>query len=335
MLVEVLEPAADGLRIGLAGVGERLAAVHLERAHRGHQHRAARREAAITAVDVEELLGPQLEREAGLRDHRVGMGERHARGGDGVRAVRDVGERSAVDERRHPFHGLHEIGLHRVLEQRGHRADRARVGGEHRRAVRAKADHDAREPLLEIGNAGGEAEDRHHLAGRRDVEARLARHAFAAATEADHYVAQRAIVHVERAPPQHASRVEAERIAVMQAVVHDRGQQIVSARDRVDVPREMEVDVFSRHHLRLAPARAAALHPEIGAERRLAQRRGGAHADQREPLSEPDRGGGLAFACGSRRHRRDEDQAAAGLAAVQSLERDLRLVMAVGLEMRR
>ena len=49
--------------------------------------------------------------------------QRHTRGDDAVAAVRDVGERPAVDEgRRVVFKALHEIGLERVFQERGHRA---------------------------------------------------------------------------------------------------------------------------------------------------------------------------------------------------------------------
>ena len=50
-------------------------------------------------------------------DSNGGKGERHSGGGDGVAAVGDVGERSAVHYGRGSFQGLHEIGVKGVLEQ--------------------------------------------------------------------------------------------------------------------------------------------------------------------------------------------------------------------------
>ena len=45
--------------------------MHLERPDRGHQHRAGRREPAVAAIDVEELLGAEFEAEARLGDDDI------------------------------------------------------------------------------------------------------------------------------------------------------------------------------------------------------------------------------------------------------------------------
>ena len=56
---------------------------------------------------------------------------------------------------------------------------RAKTG----RAVAAVGDDDVAEALLEVLEVVGEAEDRHHLGGDRDVEAGLAREAVGDAAE--------------------------------------------------------------------------------------------------------------------------------------------------------
>ena len=61
-----------------------------------------------------------------------------------------------------------------------------------------------------------------------------------------------------------------ERVALMQMVVEHRREQRVRARDRVEVAREMEVDVLHRNDLRIATTRCAAFHAEHRAETRLA-----------------------------------------------------------------
>ena len=73
VLFHVGEAAGHRLDVGLADIRERLAAVHLERADRRHQHRARRREAAVPAIDVEELLRAELEREPRLGHDDVGV----------------------------------------------------------------------------------------------------------------------------------------------------------------------------------------------------------------------------------------------------------------------
>ncbi len=179
-----------------------------------------------------------------------------------------------------------------------------------------------------------EAEDRHHLGGDHDVEAVLARIAVGGAAERDRDVAQRAVVHVEDALPGDAADVDPELVAVVDVVVDHRREQVVGELDRAEVAGEVEVDVLHRHHLRVAAAGRAALHAEHRAERGLAQADHRLLADVVERVAEADRGGRLALARRRGADGRDQDQLAvrAVLERVEVLEGDLRLVVAVGLE---
>ena len=111
-----------------------------------------------------------------------------------------------------------------------------------------------------------------------------------------------------------------------------RREQVVGRADRVDVAREVEVHVLHRDDLRVAAARGAALDPEDGAERGLAQAEHGVLADVPEPLRQGDRRGRLALARLGRRDRGDVDQLAVGAVreTVEDREGDLGLVPAVG-----
>ena len=81
-------------------------------------------------------------------------------------------------------------------------------------------------------------------------------------------VAQRAIVHVDRARPRDAARIDVERVALLQMVVEHRATAAYArCDDRVEVAGEVQVDVLHRQHLRVAAAGRAALHAEDRAER--------------------------------------------------------------------
>ncbi len=271
-------------------------------------------EAGLAALDVEELLAAEIGAEAGFGHDIVGELERGRGGEHRVAAVRDVGERPAVDEGRRAFERLHQVRRQRLLEQHRHRAVRLEVARAHRLAVARIGDDDVAEPLLEVVEIAGEAEDRHHLGGDRDVEAGLAREAVGDAAERADDLAQRAIVHVHDAAPGDAAAVDAELIAPVDVVVDQRREQIVRRRDGVEVAGEVEVDVLHRHDLGVAAAGRAALHAEGRAERRLAQAQHRLLADVVERVGEADRGGGLALAGRRRRDRRDQDQLAVRLA---------------------
>ena len=337
-VVEVTDEIRDAAlerRDVLGGqVGDLDAAVVLHRAHRRHDDRRRGAHARRAGQDVDELLGAEVGAEPGLGHDVVGEPQRGLRRDRRVAAVRDVGERAAVDERGRVLEGLHEVRRERVAEDRGHRAVRVEVAGPHGLPVARVADDDVAEPLLEVGETGREAEDGHHLARDDDVEARLARIAVARPAEADDDVAERAVVDVEHAPPGDAPDVDAERVAVLDVVVDERCEQVGGDADRREVTREVEVDVFHRHDLRVPAAGGAALHAEDRPERGLAQAHDRAFADPRERVAEADGGGRLALTGGRGRDRGDEHEPALRPVGdrVEEPQRDLRLVAAVRLE---
>ena len=160
-----------------------------------------RLEAGLAALDVEEFLGAEIGAEAGFGHDIVGELERGRRRDHRVAAMRDIGERAAVDEGRRAFQRLHQIRRDRFLQQRRHRAVRLEVLGADRLTLAGIGDDDVAEPLLEVVEVLGEAEDRHDFRGDRDVEAGFARIAVGDAAERADDLAQRAVVHVHDAAP--------------------------------------------------------------------------------------------------------------------------------------
>src|SRR5205807_6317468 len=105
---------------------------------------------------------------------------------------------------------------------------------------------------------------------RSDHEALFARRARVHAAQADDDAPRGAVVHVDGTGPGDAARVETERVAVMQVGVEQGGQQVVRARDGVEVAREVQVDVLHRDDLRVAASRRTPLHAEHRSQGRLA-----------------------------------------------------------------
>ncbi len=309
-------------------------AVVLERTHGRDDDRRLGAQAGLAALDVDELLGTEVGTEAGLGHDVVGELERRRRGDDRVAAVRDVGERTAVDERRGALEGLHEVGAERVLEQHGHRALGLQVVRGDGPLLARVAHDDVAEATLEVLERGREAEDRHDLAGDDDVEAVLARVAVGRAAQRDGDVAQRAVVEVDDALPRDPAYVDAQLVAVVDVVVDERGEQVVGELDRAEVAGEVEVDVLHRDDLGVAAAGGAALHAEHRAERRLAEADHGVLADTAETVAEADSRRGLALA-GRRgadgRHQDEVRPLARGL-GVEPVQADLGLVVAIGVD---
>jgi hypothetical protein len=100
----------------------------------------------LPADDVDELLESHLRAEAVLGDDVVAELQSEPVCDDGIVAVGDVRERSAVDDGRHALERLHEVRLERGREQRGHRARCSELPRRNRLALDGGADGDRAEP---------------------------------------------------------------------------------------------------------------------------------------------------------------------------------------------
>jgi hypothetical protein len=124
------------------------------------------------------------------------------------------------------------------------------------------------------------------------------------------------------------------RVAVVGVVVGQGGQQIVRQTHRVEVSREVEVDVLHRDDLRMAAAGGPSFGPEARPERWLAQADDRFPADRIEAVAEADRRRGLALARGRRTEAGDEHELSVRPAGerVDDVEGKLGLVVAIGFD---
>ena len=299
-------PCADRVEVLAVDVGHGHASVELQRPDGHDDDGDLGAQSAGPALDVDELLGPEVGAEPGLGDDPVAQLEGGPGGHHRVAAVGDVRERPAVDEGGRVLERLHQVRGEGVTQQHGHRALGLQVAGGDLLLGVGVADHDVAEPALEVGQRVGQADDRHHLGRHDDVEAVLAGHAVGHAAQAHDDLAQRPVVEVDHALPGDGARVDVQGVALVQVVVDHRGEQVVGRGDRGEVSGEGEVDVDHRHDLAVPATGRAALDAEHRAHRRLAQGHDALLADATQGVGQPDRGGGLALAGRRRAHRRDE-----------------------------
>ena len=256
---------------------------------------------------------PRSAPKPGLGHHVVGQLHRGLGGDHGAAAVGDVGERATVHERGRVLEGLDEVGGQGVLQQDGHGPVGIEVSSADGLLRPVVPDHDAAEPVLEIGQRGGQAEDRHDLRRHDDVESVLAREAVAGASECDRDVAEGAVVHVHDALPRDPTDIDVQRVAVVDVVVDERGQQVVGQPDRTEVAGEVQVDVLHRDDLGVATTGRAALHAEDRPEGGLAQADDGPLADHLQSVRQSDARGRLALARRGRADGRDQDELRVGV----------------------
>ena len=308
MGLQVGEPALHGLGVGRVQLLLVHAAVHLEGADGGHNHDGIRGQAGLAALDVQELLGAQVEGEACFRDRVVAVGQGHLGGDHGVATVRDVRERPAVHEGRHPLQALHQVGHDGITQNGQQRIRHTQLAGVHCFVVSGKADDDVVDAAAQVLHVLGQAEAGHNLGGGGDVEALLAGHALLVQAHDD--VAQGAVVHVHHALPGHLVLVQA-RGAEVQGVVDDGGEQVVSRRDGREIAVEAQIDHLTGGDAGGAAARRAALAPEHRAHGGLAQGQCGLLADGLQTLCQADGYRCLALARRGRGQRAHQNQLAA------------------------
>ena len=155
MAQQVGHTGLEGLEVLVVKVGLGNTAVVLKRTGGGDNHDGAGTNARHATIDVEELLGTQIGAKACLGNGDITKAHGHTRGHDGVAAVGDIGEGTAVDKCGRALERLHQIGLERILKQRGHGALSLEVAGADGLAGIAVADDNLAQALLEVVDARG------------------------------------------------------------------------------------------------------------------------------------------------------------------------------------
>ena len=298
MTQQVGHASLECLEVLLVEVGLGDATVVLQRTSGRNDHDGAGANARHAALNVEELLGTQIGTEAGLGNGDIAKAHRHTRGHDRVAAVGNVGEGTAVDKRGRALERLHQVGLERVLKQRGHGTLGLKVAGTDGLAGKAIADDNLAQALLEIADARRQAQDCHDLGGDGDIEAVLARHALGLTANAVDDVAQLTVVHIDDALPSDALNVNTELVALLDVVIEHGGQQVVGSTDGMEVAGKVQVDVLHGNDLGPTAASGTALDAKDGTERRLTQGHGALDTATTQAIGQTDGRGGLALARG-------------------------------------
>ena len=174
----------------------------------------------------------------------------------------DVREGTPVDERRISFKRLGDVGQEGLAQQQRHRPSPTDVTCFDRVAFGGGSNNDVSQSLAQVGVILGQHENGHHFAGGRDVETIFANVAVRRAAHSNHDVPQRTIVHVDDPWPRNSSRVEFGLVAVLDVVVDEGRQQVVSGGYGMQVPGQVQIDVFHGQHLRMATARCTTFDAE-------------------------------------------------------------------------
>ena len=98
--IEVSQPFLEGFEVLLGQVFARNTTMEFQRSDRSYQHRCRGTNTRRTALNVDELLRTQIRAKARLCDNVVGQSKTCCCGNDTIATVGNIGERTAVYERR-------------------------------------------------------------------------------------------------------------------------------------------------------------------------------------------------------------------------------------------
>ncbi len=131
-----------------------------------------------TTLDVQKLFRSEVRSEARLGDRVVPQFEGHPGGNDGITAVGDVGERSAMDKSRRAFQCLNQIRFESIFEQGGHGTVGVQLTCGNWGFIPRVPNNDAGEAILQVIDILGKTKNCHDLGGRRGIETVFPRNAL-------------------------------------------------------------------------------------------------------------------------------------------------------------
>ena len=131
----------------------------------GNQNHAVGLQAGHPALDVQELLCTQVCAEASLRDGVVRQSHGDLGGSDGVAAVCDVGEGTAMYESGGMFQSLNQVGLQSVLQEGSHSALGLQIASRDGLALPGVAHNQTGQTGLQVIDIGSQAQNSHDLGG--------------------------------------------------------------------------------------------------------------------------------------------------------------------------
>ena len=72
------------------------------------------------------------------------------------------------------------------------------------------------------------------------------------APHADHHMAQSTVIEIKHTLPNNTAHIDIERISLLDMIVNYSRQQVMSRSNRMEVTREVQIDILHRHNLCIA-----------------------------------------------------------------------------------
>ena len=165
--------------------------------------------------------------------------------------------------------GLYNIGLHRVFQKHRHGTDRMKIFRSNRFSFLVIRYDDSGKTGFQIRKVLTEAENGHNLRRHGDDEVVFSYYSVLCSAKTDNDVSKRSVIHIEAALPLDSLQINVQCISLLNMIIEHCGKQIVCRSNRMEISREMKIQILHRNHLGISSSGCTALDSEAGSETRL------------------------------------------------------------------
>ena len=311
---QVAKPRRHGRGIRGAAAFLIAAAIVAQRPHRHHQHRRRRGKPRGRALNIKEFFGAKITAEAGFRYGVIGQSKCQPGSPHRIAAMGNIGKRAAMHQTGSMLQSLHQVRAQGLPQQGCHGAFGLQITGKNRSTLHRIADENTSQPLPQVLQVFGQAQNSHHFAGHADLEPIQTGGAIGLAAQADFNFSQRAVIHIHAAAEHNALGIQLQGIALMNVVIDEGRKEVIGRRNGMNIPGKVQINLLHGEHLCIAPAGSAALQAEYRAKRGFPQCDNGPFPQAAHGLCQPNGGGGFALSSRGGVHRSNQDQFPLGLA---------------------
>ena len=135
----------------------------------------------------------------------------------------DIGEGTAVNQRRRMLQRLNQVGLKRILQQCRHRAYRMDIPCGNGLSVKSISHYHSGQPFLQIVHILRQAENSHNFRCNGNDKMILPYRTVHFISQTHNNVAQHTVIHIQAAFPDHLSGINTQFISLLNMIIKKSG----------------------------------------------------------------------------------------------------------------
>ena len=125
------------------------------------------------------------------------------------------------------FQRLHQIRLHRLLQQHSHCTIGLNIAAEYRTTVTAIGHNDITQTAFQISQIISKAQNSHDFGSHGNIKTSFTRETVSNTAKATINLAQRPIIHIKNTAESHTADIDVLLISPVDVIINQRGQQVM------------------------------------------------------------------------------------------------------------